>query len=47
MKGFIALSSIICVLKNINVSETMEGGDDAANERVNMILFDYILLSSE
>ena len=43
MKGFTALSSIICLLKNKNVSGMMEGGDHAANERVNVILFGYLL----
>ena len=43
MNGLTALFSIICLLKIKNVSDMMEGRDHAANERVNMILFGYLL----
>ena len=43
MKGFTALFSIICLLKNRSGSQMMEVGDHAAIEQVNMILFGYLL----
>ena len=47
MKGFTRLSSVICLLKSKNVAKMMGGIEHAANERVNMILFGYLLSSEQ